>query len=86
MGEIISTQECKKRMDALYIDQQNFYFLEYNKGEVIDAGQKGSDARFINHSCDPNCHIEKWYHKERITLCPYLTLLDVLGSSTVNHA
>ncbi|ORZ03451.1 hypothetical protein BCR43DRAFT_483390 [Syncephalastrum racemosum] len=60
IGEIISTQECKKRMDALYIDQQNFYFLEYNKGEVIDAGQKGSDARFINHSCDPNCHIEKW--------------------------
>ena len=20
----------------------------------------GGEARFVNHSCDPNCHIEKW--------------------------
>ena len=26
---------------------------------VIDA-TKGSIARFINHSCDPNCRMEKW--------------------------
>lgn len=27
---------------------------------MIDGGSYGSEARFINHSCDPNCHIEKW--------------------------
>jgi hypothetical protein len=24
------------------------------------AGLCGSEARFLNHSCDPNCEIEKW--------------------------
>ena len=27
---------------------------------VIDASLMGSMARFINHSCDPNCITEKW--------------------------
>ena len=27
---------------------------------VIDASLMGSMARFINHSCDPNCVTEKW--------------------------
>ncbi|KAI8979949.1 hypothetical protein BDB01DRAFT_725495 [Pilobolus umbonatus] len=59
-GEIISHALCKERMKTIYSNQKNFYFLDYCPGEVIDAGRKGSDARFINHSCSPNCHIEKW--------------------------
>lgn len=29
--------------------------------EMIDPTFKGNMARFINHSCDPNCIIEKWH-------------------------
>ena len=27
---------------------------------MIDGSSKGSVARFINHSCEPNCETEKW--------------------------
>ncbi|KAI8388531.1 uncharacterized protein BYT42DRAFT_492357 [Radiomyces spectabilis] len=59
-GEIISHKLCEERMRNAYKNQKNFYFLDYRQGEVVDACEKGTDARFINHSCDPNCHIEKW--------------------------
>jgi SET domain-containing protein len=59
-GEIISQRLCEERLRTVYKDTNNFYFLDYQNGEVIDAAAKGSDARFVNHSCDPNCHIEKW--------------------------
>ncbi|KAG9326780.1 hypothetical protein KVV02_008670 [Mortierella alpina] len=60
-GEVISQTECHKRMEGIYKSNKNFYFLEYEKGEVVDACQKGTNARFVNHSCSPNSQIEKWY-------------------------
>lgn len=59
-GEVISHELCEERMCTTYVNEKNFYFLEYCNGEVIDACSKGTEARFINHSCEPNCHIEKW--------------------------
>ncbi|KAJ3221064.1 Histone-Lysine N-Methyltransferase ash1l [Clydaea vesicula] len=59
-GEIID-EDCRlQRMNSLYNGIENYYFLEYSQNEVIDACRKGTEARFVNHSCDPNCHIEKW--------------------------
>ena len=31
------------------------FFFSLENGDVIDAGTDGNDARWINHSCDPNC-------------------------------
>ena len=28
--------------------------------EVIDASRKAGNARFCNHSCEPNCEVQKW--------------------------
>jgi hypothetical protein len=38
----------------------NFYYLLLAPGIYIDARNKGSFTRFVNHSCEPNCKTEKW--------------------------
>lgn len=34
--------------------------MKISSNEVIDPTFKGNMARFINHSCDPNCITQKW--------------------------
>lgn len=36
-------------------DQFHTFLFSLGSGDFIDAAQGGSDARFINHSCEPNC-------------------------------
>ncbi len=52
-GELISHHEAERR----YPEQsgpQHTFVLELDGERVIDANVGGNDARFINHSCDPN--------------------------------
>ena len=43
-----------------YKHRHDFYFLDYDGEEVIDAGMKGNPARFANHSCGPNCKMVRF--------------------------
>jgi uncharacterized protein len=36
-------------------DPYHTFLFSLDSGDVIDAGQGGNEARWINHSCDPNC-------------------------------
>ncbi|KNA24538.1 hypothetical protein SOVF_014760 isoform B, partial [Spinacia oleracea] len=60
-GEVISWKEAKRRAQA-YETQglRDAYIISLNASESIDATGKGSLARFINHSCHPNCETRKW--------------------------
>ena len=75
-GEIITQEECENRMRNEYENNkvcfliscllrspltlmQCYYLMEFEQGMIIDA-TRGSMARFVNHSCDPNCRMEQW--------------------------
>ena len=54
VGERISPKEA----DARYAEDgagAPVLLFVVNKRTVIDAGVSGNEARFINHSCEPNC-------------------------------
>ncbi|TRY57125.1 hypothetical protein DNTS_023999 [Danionella cerebrum] len=61
VGEVIDEEECRARIkDAQENNICNFYMLTLDKDRIIDAGPKGNEARFMNHSCQPNCETQKW--------------------------
>ena len=61
IGEVLDMQMCKERLDRYHENNMvNYYMLTLDAGLVIDASQKSNHARFINHSCDPNCESQKW--------------------------
>lgn len=40
-------------------DPFHTFFFSLSSGKIIDAGNKGNDARWINHACSPNCQAEE---------------------------
>ncbi|CAH1134905.1 unnamed protein product [Ceutorhynchus assimilis] len=60
VGEVVSDQEFKERMNSIYVNDTHHYCLHLDSGLVIDGHRMGSDGRFVNHSCEPNCEIQKW--------------------------
>lgn len=54
-GERISAKKADKRAGADPDNPFHTFFFSLENGKVIDGGVDGSDARWINHGCDPNC-------------------------------
>lgn len=56
LGKRFSYSEFANR-DPIDPDNPTFtYAFVTTKGYVIEAAIDGNDARFINHSCEPNCY------------------------------
>jgi SET domain-containing protein len=55
VGERIEWPEALKRSAQADGPLNLTYFFSLNDGRVIDGGSNGNEARFINHSCEPNC-------------------------------
>ncbi|XP_047046855.1 histone-lysine N-methyltransferase ASHR3-like [Lolium rigidum] len=61
VGEVINDATCEQRLwEMKRRGDKNFYMCEISKDCTIDATFKGNTSRFLNHSCDPNCKLEKW--------------------------
>lgn len=66
VGEVISEDEFRRRMSEEYKSARHHYCLNLDGGLVIDGYRMGNISRLINHSCQPNCQMQKWF----VTLFP----------------
>ena len=57
-GERISHQEADGRYAKEHESSPHTMLFEVNDQVVIDATRQGNSARWINHSCAPNCEVE----------------------------
>jgi len=54
-GEKISNAEADRRYDDDAMTRHHTFLFILNERTVVDAARGGNEARFLNHSCDPNC-------------------------------
>jgi SET domain-containing protein len=54
-GERLTPEEAEVRYPDLPGERHHTFLFAIDEAVVIDAAVNGNDARWINHSCDPNC-------------------------------
>jgi hypothetical protein len=64
LGERVSHDEADRRYESKDENDSHTFLFIVDSKTVIDAGVEGNDARFFNHSCDPNC--ESVVEKRRV--------------------
>jgi hypothetical protein len=55
LGERVSHREADRRYEGKDANDAHTFLFIVDSRTVIDAGVNGNDARFLNHSCNPNC-------------------------------
>jgi hypothetical protein len=63
VGEAIDTATVHARIkeqNTTAPNDKDYYIMELDSGIYLDGKFKGSLSRFINHSCDPNCELQRW--------------------------
>lgn len=78
VGELITEQELQRRktIKMAEVGAPHVYFMAYTNGLYVDAEKKGNEARFVNHSCNPNCETQKWT-VNRVDRIGYFAVKDI---------
>lgn len=69
IGEVIGENVFRRKMQQ-YDEEgiKHFYFMSLTKGEFVDATKRGNLGRFCNHSCNPNCYVDKWVVGDKLRM------------------
>jgi SET domain-containing protein len=54
-GVRITEKQAAKRHGSDPDNPHHTFFFSLETGKLIDGGDGGNDARWINHGCEPNC-------------------------------
>ena len=58
-GEVISWKEALRRHPHDPAQPNHTFYFHVDDKHVIDGGVNGNDAKWINHSCAPNCEADE---------------------------
>lgn len=58
-GKRITEKQANKRFGQDPDNPFHTFFFSLENGKLIDGGDEGNDARWINHSCEPNCEAQE---------------------------
>jgi SET domain-containing protein len=54
-GEIITHEEADNRYDDAAMERHHTFLFAVDEETVIDGASEENPAKYINHSCEPNC-------------------------------
>ena len=82
-GELITWKECDRRPPSDPSDPHHTFFFSLSDGKhVIDAAVGGNAAKWINHSCQPNCETEEDDDARRVFI---VALRDIKAGEELNY-
>jgi len=81
-GRRISAAEADRRHPVNPDDPFHTFFFALSSGRIIDGGDHGNDARWINHSCAPNCETQEGRHGKRVYI---VALRDIARGEELNY-
>ena len=58
-GEVIGWEEAQRRHPHDPSQPNHTFYFHVDEDRVIDANYGGNSARWINHSCAPNCYTDE---------------------------
>ena len=60
IGEVVTKSTFNHRMATEYLNDPHHYCLSLDSSKMIDGYRVANEGRFVNHSCEPNCEMQKW--------------------------
>ena len=79
-GEIIDWKEAQRRHPHDPSQPNHTFYFHLDDSTVIDGGVNGNRARWINHSCEPNCEAEQ--KKQRVFI---MALRDIAAGEELTY-
>ncbi len=79
-GKRITEKQAEKRFGLDPDNPHHTFFFSLESGKLIDGGDEGNDARWINHSCEPNCEAQE--EKGRVFIH---AMRDIMRGEELNY-
>ncbi|MFM0523097.1 MULTISPECIES: SET domain-containing protein [Caballeronia] len=58
-GKRVSWAQAQRQYARSAAEDGHTFYFDLDDGRVIDGAQGGNSARWVNHSCAPNCETEQ---------------------------